>query len=223
MKKSNIKSPLVFRVGVVLMCVMMLTCHMMSGLYARYTSSAQGSATATVAKLDVQMSGANTNYSFVGLPDSGNVHVVILDFTVTNTGDVTYEYQLNLRLSNDSSYDTATPDAYITLASPQDLTNVKLIAGNDAVIDSSASILTSNTFTGFSAGYAYYAVSLDGGATYTCCSDQVDGKATLTCDTLTLAIGETHNYRVLYFVQLECETTLNNINLLYSVTCEQVD
>ena len=53
MKQSNIKTPLVFRIGLVLLCVIMFSCYMMSSLYARYSTAVTGSATATVAKFDV--------------------------------------------------------------------------------------------------------------------------------------------------------------------------
>lgn len=53
MKQSNIKTPLVFRIGLVLLCAIMFSCYMMSGLYARYSTAVTGSAAATVAKFDV--------------------------------------------------------------------------------------------------------------------------------------------------------------------------
>lgn len=227
MKKSNIKSPLVFRVGVVLMCVMMLTCHMMSGLYARYTSSAQGSATATVAKLDVQMSGANVNYSFdesdpfdAGL---GAVYAVIVNFQVENTGDVAYGYKLNLRLSTASSYEDATiPDVCIKLAAPRNMTQVERITGDNTATTTIVSDLTSGIISRFEVGKAYYAVS-ENETNYNWYSATVENDGTMLCDTQTLEIGKIHYYQVVYFIQINHETSFKNMNLLYSITCEQTD
>ena len=227
MKKINIKAPLVFRLGVVLMCVMMLTCHMMSGLYARYTSSAQGSATATVAKLDVQMSGTNVNYAFdenhAFNADLGVVYAVVVELEVINTGDVAYEYQLNLRLSTASSYeDATTPDACIKLAAPRNMTQVEVIEGNNAATIKTAGELTNNDVSKFEIGNAYCAISEDKNS-YTWFPVTVNNDGTAVCDKQTLAVGEIHYYKVIYFIQMSHEISFKNMNLLYSITCEQID
>ena len=62
MKKSNkVKTPLVFRLSLVLLCAMLFTSHMMGGLYARYTTTATGSDSARVAKFNVN---SNTTSAF---------------------------------------------------------------------------------------------------------------------------------------------------------------
>lgn len=50
MRQPNRKAPLIFRVGLVLLCAMLITTNMMGGLYARYSTTVIGSATARVAK-----------------------------------------------------------------------------------------------------------------------------------------------------------------------------
>ena len=53
MKKSNNNMPIVFYVGLLLVCLTFFSVHMSSGLYARYASSATGSSSARVARLDM--------------------------------------------------------------------------------------------------------------------------------------------------------------------------
>lgn len=53
MAKSNQKTPVVFRLGIILLCCMLFTTYLMGNLYARYTTTASGSDSARVAKFDV--------------------------------------------------------------------------------------------------------------------------------------------------------------------------
>ena len=53
MKKSNTNMPIVFYVGLLLVCLSFFSVHMSSGLYARYTSQVTGSGSARVAALDI--------------------------------------------------------------------------------------------------------------------------------------------------------------------------
>ena len=57
MRKSNIKTPILFRVGVAMLCAVLFSSYMMSGLYARYSSNVTGSATAQVAKFSYKIFG----------------------------------------------------------------------------------------------------------------------------------------------------------------------
>ncbi len=95
MRRSNkVKTPLVFRIGVALLCAMMLSCHMMRGLYARYFTTATGSDTASVAIFDVVCSSndANTSKSL----EIGSTDTVTYVFTVKNTSDVTIQYTIEI-------------------------------------------------------------------------------------------------------------------------------
>lgn len=92
MKQSNTKTPLVFCIGVALLCAMLITSHMMGGLYARYHSSGTGSATASVAKFSVSCSSSDDNTTKT--LEIGGEETVTYSFTVTNTSDVTIQYAI---------------------------------------------------------------------------------------------------------------------------------
>lgn len=53
MKKATKKTPFVFYAGMVLLCLVLFSAHLTSGLYARYTSTATSSDSARVARFDV--------------------------------------------------------------------------------------------------------------------------------------------------------------------------
>ena len=53
MKKTTKKTPFVFYAGMVLLCLVLFSAHLTSGLYARYTSTATSSDSARVARFDV--------------------------------------------------------------------------------------------------------------------------------------------------------------------------
>ena len=92
MKQSNIKTPLVFRIGVALLCAMLITSHMMGGLYARYHSGVTGNAAGSVAKFSVSCSSSDNNTTKT--LEIGSEETVIYAFTVTNTSDVTIQYTI---------------------------------------------------------------------------------------------------------------------------------
>lgn len=87
MKQWNIKAPLVFRLGVVLLCMVAFSSHLMGGFYARYTTSVSGTSTARVAKFDVEASLVeNIDGTFT--------------VNVTNNSDVTIECTVGLADGN---------------------------------------------------------------------------------------------------------------------------
>jgi hypothetical protein len=92
MKQSNIKIPFVFNLGLVLMCLMLVTFSMVGGLYARYSTTATGEATAQIAKFDVQVTGDTTGVDVDVAEVTGDVYT----FTITNNSDVTVEYDLTM-------------------------------------------------------------------------------------------------------------------------------
>ena len=92
MKQSNIKTPLVLRVGVALLCALLITSHMMGGLYARYYSGFTGNATANVAAFSVSCSSSDDNTTKT--LEIGSKETVTYSFTVTNTSDVTIQYTI---------------------------------------------------------------------------------------------------------------------------------
>jgi hypothetical protein len=49
-KNKEQKTPLIFRIGLILICAMMISCYIMSGIYARYSTTVTGKAIARTAK-----------------------------------------------------------------------------------------------------------------------------------------------------------------------------
>ena len=92
MKQSNIKIPFVFNLGLVLMCLMLISFSMMGGLYARYSTTATGEATAQIAKFDVQVTGDTADVDV----NVAQVKEGVYTFTITNNSDVTVEYGLTM-------------------------------------------------------------------------------------------------------------------------------
>ena len=92
MKQVNIRTPLVFRLGVVLLCAMLITFSMMSGLYARYSTTVTGEASAQVAKFDVQVSGDDSGVSVAVSPTTDGLYTI----TIANESEVTVQYTLSV-------------------------------------------------------------------------------------------------------------------------------
>ena len=91
-RQSNIKIPFVFNLGLVLMCLMLVTFSMVGGLYARYSTTATGEATAQIAKFDVQVTGDTTEVNV----DVAQVTEGVYTFTIINNSDVTVKYGLTM-------------------------------------------------------------------------------------------------------------------------------
>ena len=92
MRQSNIKIPFLFNLGLVLMCLMLISFSMVGRLYARYSSTATGEATAQIAKFDVQVTGDPTNVDVDVAQETEGVYTI----TITNNSDVTVEYDLTV-------------------------------------------------------------------------------------------------------------------------------
>lgn len=230
MKQWNIKTPLVFHLGVLLLCVLIGTLNMVGGLYARYTAYATGTATANVAQIDFYMDDSGQfNYTFDDShkfdADIGGVYAVIVEFEVINTGEVSYEYQLNLRLSDANmatDYDDATADAYITLSAPKNLSYVDLIEGNNLLSSKKPVVDITNSINMFNSGNAYYAFSSNG-SDFTWSLTTVSNDGTAPLKKQALAIGEKNYYKLVYFIQMRPETSFKQMQFFYSAVCEQID
>ena len=84
MKRTNqIKAPLVFCLSIVLLCVLFFTYNMMGGVYARYSATATGTASARAADFDV-----DTNCSY----DPSTDQYVL---TIVNGSEVTVSYNVS--------------------------------------------------------------------------------------------------------------------------------
>ena len=97
MKELNRKTPLVFKIGVLLLCAMLITSYMMSDLYARYTVTAFASDSARVAKFTFTDGQMQTQaQSFVIYPSvyPGQT-VCIINATIKNQSEVAIRYVVN--------------------------------------------------------------------------------------------------------------------------------
>ncbi len=126
MKQSNIKTPLVFRIGVALLCAILITSHMMGGLYARYHSSVTGNAAGSVAKISYKLTTPSNvskhQLDMNNLPDNCNIVAVDETFSIENDGEVAYNYTINLSLTYPngqalSGYSLTTPATTVWLVS----------------------------------------------------------------------------------------------------------
>ena len=93
------------RVSLVLACLMMLSVHMMGGLFAKYSSSATGSDSARVAKFDIQLIGPEA--SAIAISDTGTENGVY-QFTLKNDSEVAVSYELSVAAAEKPSEVTAT-------------------------------------------------------------------------------------------------------------------
>lgn len=60
MKQSKKKTPIVFYIGMALLCLTMISIHFSAGMYARYVTTDHAQDEARVAKFDVKQSGTMT-------------------------------------------------------------------------------------------------------------------------------------------------------------------
>ena len=90
MKQQNRKTPLIFRIGLMLACVLILCCHMMGGLYARYATTCTSSGEARVARFSFQ---DDIDEKYQSIPTSfGPGESVSTTIQIENTAEVTLKY-----------------------------------------------------------------------------------------------------------------------------------
>lgn len=97
MKELNRKTPLVFKIGVLLLCAMLVTSYMMSDLYARYTVTAFASDSARVAKFtftDDQMQMQAQSF-VISSPVYPGQTVCAVNATIRNESEVAIRYVVN--------------------------------------------------------------------------------------------------------------------------------
>ncbi|MBQ8403179.1 MAG: hypothetical protein IJX55_01985 [Clostridia bacterium] len=94
MGKSNRKTPFVFYFGLVLLTLVMFSTHFMSGLYARYTTMANGGDDARVAKFEVSTAG-NLTQSFE-LEMNPQSETQSRTITITNNSETTIKYTVKV-------------------------------------------------------------------------------------------------------------------------------
>ena len=104
MIKKNIKTPLVFKIGLVLVCLFLVSSYMTGGLYARYTTTSSGLDSAKVAKFKVD-SGVVSSDLYVNL----NFYDPALvrdekEFTVASSSDVAVKYDVVVTMPSGMDY-----------------------------------------------------------------------------------------------------------------------
>ena len=112
MRKTSERPPVVFQVGIALLCLLMVSFHLMGGLYARYGTSASSSASAIVAKFEFSDNFAAQTQSLAVSLAPGESETLSLQ--VENNGECTISYRVivenltsNLPIA-DAEYDVAT-------------------------------------------------------------------------------------------------------------------
>ena len=90
-KKQNVNIPI--RVAAVLLCLTLFSTYLVSGLFARYTASAEGSDGARVARFSIQGSGALTQPIAVSLAPGDTKEVSLL---IENESEVAVEYTIDV-------------------------------------------------------------------------------------------------------------------------------
>lgn len=110
MRQSNTRTPAVFHVGLVLLCLVLFSTYLTGGLYARYTTSASGSDSARVARFEITGVDSWTNQGEIDLDLNffdPNKTSASLDFTISSASEVAVEYDVVITmptLSNDCDY-----------------------------------------------------------------------------------------------------------------------
>lgn len=97
MRQQNKKTPLVFRVGVTLLCIVMLFSHLTGGIYARYTATASGSDSARVAKFEVRSDlKEQTTDLVLDLTNIKPGYIEEINLQVTNCSEVAVSYKFTV-------------------------------------------------------------------------------------------------------------------------------
>lgn len=104
MKKLNKKTPIVFYVGMMLLCLVMLSFNLTSGLYARYTSKGSASDSSRVASFvfDVSASGTEKflDISEITKPgDSKDYTFIVSNGTEDNCCEVEQRYTVDIMIN----------------------------------------------------------------------------------------------------------------------------
>ena len=109
------QTPIVFGVGMVLLCLFIFSLNMTSGLYARYTTSVSGEASARIAQFSptLVIAGNETELStMVAVPFTPEEPYTI---TIVNQSEVAVQYHLSIiNVTNNLPIN----DVQATLASP---------------------------------------------------------------------------------------------------------
>ena len=121
MTKLNMKTPLVFRTGILLLCLFLLSFSMMGGLYAKFSASAEAKTDVKAAGISYKLSApsevSSHQLDMNALPDSCKIVAVDEAFVLENDGEVAYTYTINLTLTASADYQLTSPANTVWLLS----------------------------------------------------------------------------------------------------------
>lgn len=94
--KPSVRPPLrlgslMMRIAAVLLCLVMVSVHLMSGMYAKYTTNGSGTDDARVAKFDVEINGSADVTVDCKTGDNGTYEI-----TVNNKSEVAVSYTISV-------------------------------------------------------------------------------------------------------------------------------
>ena len=96
MKKSNMKTPLVFKIGMALLFVLIFSFTMTGGLYARYSTSAYSNDSARVATFAFSDDFDSVNTEFLPITSMKPGDRETFSIEVTNTGETALRYYVKI-------------------------------------------------------------------------------------------------------------------------------
>ncbi len=143
MEKSNRKAPIVFYIGLILLCVWLASFHLFGGLYARYSSFASGSDSARVAGFSVTAVAVNNNDEMnLDLRDATDAESESYMFSVSNNSEVKVAFTVTITLDN------KLPDG-VRIEMKQEENSVALTPVSDTVFTCSSTLdfVETHTYT----------------------------------------------------------------------------
>ena len=178
------------------------------GIFARYSHVITGNISGNIASISYEISGSSSTKSLQNISVLGNQGAVIAveeTFSISNNGDVSYDYEIELTLTDSESKEIK---GY-TLCAPTQ--NVFMLSSSSKID------LTNYTEDSF-----YF--KKNGNTSYT--------RSDAPIVTGTLNIGETDSFTVLYYIDMtvNADTGLpsgtslgEQVTLNYNVNCIQID
>lgn len=121
MKKTNRRAPTVLYIGAMLLCALLITSHMMGGIYARYASFDQGEASARVAKFEFTETLTPQTKTFVLSGDAWVPKQTLpIKVSVTNSGEVTIRYTIKVEnLTNNLPIESKTVTEVVAMGATE--------------------------------------------------------------------------------------------------------
>jgi len=87
--------PTVLSVALVLLCLVLVTAHFTTGMYARYTTRSKGDDTGRIASFNVSATSAQTGPVTIGASKEGTYTL-----TVTNPGETAVRYKAEVKFAS---------------------------------------------------------------------------------------------------------------------------